>query len=73
MPVDKARETVQSTGPRTLAADRSVYSLRPLAAGCLIIDYYSLWPQDTGCHLINPMYIYIYIYIYICIYVLLSM
>ena len=31
---------MHSTGPRTLAADRSVYALWPLAAGCHTIDYY---------------------------------
>ena len=32
--------TGHSAGPRTLAADRSVYALWPLAAGCHTIDYY---------------------------------
>ena len=31
---------MHSAGPRTLAADRSVYALWPLAAGCHTIDYY---------------------------------
>ena len=30
---------MHSAGPRTLAADRSVYALWPLAAGCHTIDY----------------------------------
>ena len=31
---------MHSAGPRTLAADRSVYALWPLATGCHTIDYY---------------------------------
>ena len=31
-------QTVHSAGPRTLAADRSVYALWPLAAGCHTIE-----------------------------------
>ena len=31
-------QTVHSAGPRTLAADKSVYALWPLAAGCYTID-----------------------------------
>ena len=37
---------MHSAGPRTLAADRSVYALWPLAAGCHTIDsyYYYYYP-----------------------------
>ena len=36
----KRLQTMHSAGPRALAADRSVYALWPLAAGCHTIDYY---------------------------------
>ena len=36
----KRLQTVHGAGPWTLSADRSVYALWPLAAGCHTIDYY---------------------------------
>ena len=37
-PVDKAADLLRSAGPQTLAADRYLYALWPLATGCHTID-----------------------------------
>ena len=49
---------MHSAGPRTLAADRSVYALWPLAAGCHTIDYYyyykMLHHSHGHCYAVTP-------------------
>ena len=47
---------MHSAGPRTLAADRSVYALWPLAAGCHTIDYYYCYSYGisrVNCHFVS--------------------